>query len=138
MRAEPEIRPRAVDEPLRWIPHGNAVGLSRIALEDVELQDLRIREGDAIYVSYLAADRDPDVFPDPDAIDVGRSPNPHLSFGFGPHCCPGGMPARLESELLVDASLDGVPGLRLAVPAEDVPFRTGTLIRGPEALSVTW
>ncbi|MDQ0711775.1 cytochrome P450 [Streptomyces luteogriseus] len=81
---------------------------------------------------------DPDVFPDPDAIDVGRSPNPHLSFGSGPHYCPGGLLARLESELLVDALLDGVPGLRLAVPAEDVPFRKGTLIRGPEALPVTW
>jgi biflaviolin synthase len=138
LRAEPDIRPRAVDELLRWIPHRNAVGLSRIAMEDVELQGVRIRKGDAIYVSYLAANRDPDVFPDPDAIDVGRSPNPHLSFGSGPHHCPGGLLARLESELLVDALLDGVPGLRLAVPAEDVPFRKGTLTRGPEALPVTW
>lgn len=48
------------------------------------------------------------------------------------------MPARLVAELLVDALLDGVPGLRLADPAEDVPFRKGTLIRGPEALPVTW
>ncbi|MFF5982554.1 cytochrome P450 [Streptomyces olindensis] len=138
LRAEPEIRPRAIDELLRWIPHRNAVGLSRIALEDVEVQGVRIREGDAIYVSYLAANRDPDVFPDPETIDFARSPNPHVSFGFGPHYCPGGMLARLESELLVDALLDGVPGLRLAVPAGDVPFKKGALIRGPEALPVTW
>ncbi|AXE84261.1 cytochrome P450 [Streptomyces sp. Go-475] len=138
LRADPEIRPRAIDELLRWIPHRNAVGLSRIALEDVEIQGVRIREGDAIYVSYLAANRDPDVFPDPETIDFSRSPNPHVSFGFGPHYCPGGMLARLESELLVDALLDGVPGLRLAVPAEDVPFKKGALIRGPEALPVTW
>ncbi|MEU6911667.1 cytochrome P450 [Streptomyces olindensis] len=138
LRAEPEIRPRAIDELLRWIPHRNAVGLSRIALEDVEVQGVRIREGDAIYVSYLAANRDPDVFPDPETIDFSRSPNPHVSFGFGPHYCPGGMLARLESELLVDALLDGVPGLRLAVPAGDVPFKKGALIRGPEALPVTW
>ncbi|MGC5039640.1 MULTISPECIES: cytochrome P450 [unclassified Streptomyces] len=138
LRAEPEIRPRAIDELLRWIPHRNAVGLSRIALEDVEIRGARIREGDAIYVSYLAANRDPDVFPDPETIDFSRSPNPHVSFGFGPHYCPGGMLARLESELLVDALLDGVPGLRLAVPAEDVPFKKGALIRGPEALPVTW
>ncbi|MFE0473872.1 cytochrome P450 [Streptomyces sp. NPDC058947] len=138
LRAEPEIRPRAIDELLRWIPHRNAVGLSRIALEDVEIEGVRIRQGDAIYVSYLAANRDPDVFPDPETIDFSRSPNPHVSFGFGPHYCPGGMLARLESELLVDALLDGVPGLRLAVPAEDVPFKKGALIRGPEALPVTW
>ncbi|WP_309096361.1 cytochrome P450 [Streptomyces sp.] len=138
LRAEPEIRPRAIDELLRWIPHRNAVGLSRIALEDVEIGGVRIRQGDAVYVSYLAANRDPEVFPDPETIDFSRSPNPHVSFGFGPHYCPGGMLARLESELLVDALLDGVPGLRLAVPAEDVPFKKGALIRGPEALPVTW
>ncbi|MET9393534.1 cytochrome P450 [Streptomyces sp. NPDC006624] len=138
LRAEPAIRPVAIDELLRWIPHRNAVGLSRIAMEDVEIRGVRIREGDAIYVSYLAANRDPDVFPDPDTIDFSRSPNPHVSFGFGPHYCPGGMLARLESQLLVDALLDGVPGLRLAVPPEEVPFRKGALIRGPEALPVTW
>ncbi|MGW2745589.1 cytochrome P450 [Streptomyces sp. NPDC001450] len=138
LRSDPGIRPRAIDELLRYIPHRNAVGLSRVALEDVEISGVRIRAGDAIYVSYLAANRDPDVFPDPETIDFSRSPNPHLAFGFGPHYCPGGMLARLESELLVNALLDRVPGLRLAVPPGQVPFRKGALIRGPEALPVTW
>lgn len=138
LRAEPEIRPRAIDELLRWIPHRNAVGLSRIALEDVEIKGVPIRSGDAVYVSYLAANRDPEVFPDPDTIDFSRSPNPHVSFGFGPHYCPGSMLARMESELLVDAVVDRLPGLRLAVPPEEVPFKKGALIRGPEALPVTW
>ncbi|MFH9812916.1 cytochrome P450 [Streptomyces olivaceus] len=138
LRSEPEIRPRAIDELLRWIPHRNAVGLSRIALEDVGIRGVRVRAGDAVYVSYLAANRDPEVFPDPDTVDFDRSPNPHVSFGFGPHYCPGGMLARLESELLVDAVLDRVPGAKLAVAPEDVPFKKGALIRGPEALPVTW
>ncbi|MEU5365159.1 cytochrome P450 [Streptomyces sp. NPDC005925] len=138
LRDDPGIRPQAVDELLRWIPHRNAVGLSRIALQDVEIRGVRIRAGDAVYVSYLAANRDPEVFADPDAIDISRSPNPHVSFGFGPHYCPGSMLARLESELLVGTLLDRVPTLRLAVPPEDVPFRKGALIRGPEALPVTW
>lgn len=138
LRAEPDIRPQAIDELLRYIPHRNAVGLSRIALEDVGIQGVRIRAGDAVYVSYLSANRDPSVFPYPETIDFSRSPNPHVSFGFGPHYCPGGMLARLESELLVDALLDRVPGLRLAVPREQVPFKKGALIRGPEALPVTW
>ncbi|ANS63591.1 cytochrome P450 [Streptomyces lincolnensis] len=138
LRAEPEIRPKAIDELLRHIPHRNAVGLSRIALEDVEIRGHRIRAGDAVYVSYLAANRDPEVFPDPDTIDLTRSPNPHVSFGFGPHYCPGGMLARLESGLLVDTLLDRVPDLRLAVPPEQVPFKKGALIRGPEALPVIW
>ncbi|NNN31684.1 cytochrome P450 [Streptomyces sp. S3(2020)] len=138
LRVEPDIRPQAIDELLRYIPHRNAVGLSRIALEDVGIQGVRIRAGDAVYVSYLSANRDPSAFPYPETIDFSRSPNPHVSFGFGPHYCPGGMLARLESELLVDALLDRFPGLRLAVPAEQVPFRKGALIRGPEALPVTW
>ncbi|MFF5498607.1 cytochrome P450 [Streptomyces aquilus] len=138
LRTEPSIRPRAIDELLRYIPHRNAVGLSRIALEDVGIRGVRIRAGDPVYVSYLAANRDPDVFPFPETIDFTRSPNPHVSFGFGPHYCPGGMLARLESELLVDALLDRLPELRLAVPADQVPFRKGALIRGPEALPVTW
>jgi biflaviolin synthase len=138
LRAEPEIRPRAIDELLRYIPHRNAVGLSRIALEDVEIGGVRIRAGDAVYISYLAANRDPDIFPDPETIDFSRSPNPHVAFGFGPHYCPGGILARLEEELLADALLDRVPGMRLAVPPDQVFFRKGALIRGPEALPVTW
>ena len=138
LRTEPELRPQAIDELLRYIPHRNAVGLSRIAMEDVEIRGVRMRAGDPVYVSYLAANRDPDVFPDPEKIDFSRSPNPHVSFGFGPHFCPGNMLARLESELLVDALLDRLPGLRLAVPADQVPFKKGALIRGPEALPVTW
>jgi biflaviolin synthase len=138
LRERPEIRPRAIDELLRYIPHRNAVGLSRIAMADVEIRGVRIRAGDPVYVSYLAANRDPDVFPDPETIDFSRSPNPHVSFGFGPHYCPGGQLARLEEELLVDTLLDRVPGLRLAVPPHQVPFKKGALIRGPEAVPVTW
>jgi biflaviolin synthase len=138
LRAEPEIRPQAVDELLRFIPHRSAVGLSRIATEDVEIQGVRIRAGEAVYVSYPAANRDPGVFPEPGTIDFARYPNAHVAFGFGPHHCPGGMVARLESGLLVDALLDRVPGMRLAVPPDRVPFRKGSSIRGPEALPVTW
>ncbi|WP_405878082.1 cytochrome P450 [Streptomyces sp. NBC_01136] len=138
LRSDPEIRPQAVDELLRYIPHRSAVGLSRIALQDVDIRGVRIRAGDPVYVSYLAANRDPDVFPDPERIDFSRCPNPHVAFGFGPHYCPGGMLARLESELLVDVLLNRMPGLRLAVPPDQVPFRKGALIRGPEALPVTW
>ncbi|MEV7979684.1 cytochrome P450 [Streptomyces sp. NPDC086519] len=138
LRTEPAIRPRAIDEFLRYIPHRSAVGLSRIALQDVEIRGVRIQAGDPVYVSYVAANRDPEVFPDPETIDFSRSPNRHVSFGFGPHYCPGAQLGRLEEELLVDALLDRLPGLRLAVPPEQVPFRKGALIRGPETLPVTW
>ncbi|MFF8833215.1 cytochrome P450 [Streptomyces sp. NPDC015131] len=138
MRAEPEIRPRAIDELLRFIPHRSAVGLSRIALEDVTVAGTTVRAGEAVYVSYLAANRDPDVFPSPERLDFDRAHNPHVAFGYGPHFCVGALLARMESELLVDAFLDRFPGLRFAVPVEEVPFRRGALIRGPQALPVTW
>ncbi|MDT9686298.1 cytochrome P450 [Streptomyces sp. TRM76323] len=138
LRADREGRPRAIEELLRYIPHRSAVGLSRIALEDVTVAGVRIRAGEAVYVSYLAANRDPDVFPDPERIDFDRASNPHVAFGYGPHFCVGAMLARLESELLVDALADRFPGLRLAVPAQEVRFRRGALIRGPESMPVTW
>ncbi|GAA2311911.1 cytochrome P450 [Streptomyces hawaiiensis] len=103
LRAEPEIRPRALDELLRRLPH-----------------------------------RDADVFTDPGASEPGRGPHPRVSFGCGPHHWPGGSPGRMVSELLVDALLHGVPGLRLSVPADELPLRTGTRLRGPESLPVTW
>ncbi|MEV3991531.1 cytochrome P450 [Streptomyces sp. NPDC049837] len=138
LRTEPAVRPTAIDELLRYIPHRSAVGLARIAQEDVEIRGVRISAGEPVYVSYLAANRDPEVFPDPERIDFDRTPNPHVAFGHGPHYCMGGLLARMQTELLVDTLIDRLPGLRLAVPPEEVPWRRGTLIRGPEALPVTW
>ncbi|MEU0738993.1 cytochrome P450 [Streptomyces sp. NPDC006134] len=138
MRARPEARGPVLDELLRYIPHRSSVGLARIALEDVDLRGHRIRAGEAVYVSYLAANRDPDVFPDPDLIDPDRDPNPHLAFGNGPHYCTGAVLARMQLELLVGTLLDRLPGLRLAVPAEQVAWRRKTMIRGPRTLPCTW
>ncbi|MFF7981580.1 cytochrome P450 [Streptomyces sp. NPDC007901] len=139
MRDRPVERGPVLDELLRWIPHRSTVGLARIALEDVELSDgTRIAAGDPVYVSYLAANRDPAVFPDPDRILPDREPNPHLAFGNGSHYCTGAVLARLQTELLVDTLLDRLPGLRLAVPAGEVEWRRKTMIRGPVTLPVTW
>ncbi|MFC3572315.1 cytochrome P450 [Streptomyces yaanensis] len=138
LRARPESWDVALDELLRWIPHRTAVGLARIAREDVELHGLRIRAGDPVYVSYLAANRDPDVFPEPDRLDLDRDPNPHLSFGNGPHYCTGALLARLQIDLLLHTLLERLPRLRLAVPPDRVPWRRQTMIRGPQALPATW
>ncbi|GAA2926464.1 cytochrome P450 [Streptomyces mexicanus] len=138
MRRRPEARGPVLDELLRWIPHRSSVGLARIALEDVDLHGVRIAAGEAVYVSYLAANRDADLFPDPDAIDPDRDPNPHLAFGNGPHYCTGAVLARLQTELLIDTLLARMPHLALAVPADRVPWRRRTMIRGPQSLPVTW
>lgn len=138
LRAEPDLLPRAVEELLRYIPHRNAVGLSRIAMEDVEVGGVLIPRGDPVYVSYLTANRDPDVFADPERLDFDRDYNPHVAFGHGPHYCPGSALARIESEILLDSLWKRFPGLRLAVPETEIRWQRGALIRGPETLPVTW
>ncbi|MFD4370775.1 cytochrome P450 [Streptomyces sp. NPDC058486] len=138
LRAEPELIPQAVDELLRYIPHRNAVGLSRIAMEDVEVGGVVIPAGDPVYVSFLTANRDPEVFPEPERLDFDRAYNPHVAFGHGPHYCPGATLARLESEILLASLWDRFPGLRLAIPEEALRWQRGALIRGPESLPVAW
>jgi biflaviolin synthase len=138
LRENPGLRPNAIDELLRYVPHRTTVGLARIALEDIDINGVRVQAGEPLYVSYLAANRDPAVFPDPDRIDLDRDPSGHLSFGNGPHYCTGAVLARMQTELLVSALLDRLPGLRLAVPADQVPWRKRTMIRGPQSLPATW
>lgn len=138
LRAEPGLVPQAVEELLRYIPHRNAVGLSRIALEDVEVGGVLIPAGDPVYVSYLTANRDPDVLTDPGRLDFDRTPNPHVAFGHGPHYCPASTLARMESEILLRSLWDRFPRLRFAVPEQELEWERGALIRGPRTLPVTW
>ncbi|WP_284574699.1 cytochrome P450 [Streptomyces sp. 2P-4] len=138
LRAEPELIPQAVEELLRFIPHRSGVGLPRIATRDLEIAGVQIKAGDAVYSSYLAANRDPEVFPDPDRLDFDRGPTAHMAFGNGPHHCVGSMLARMESEVMLATLLDRYPRLALAVPPEQVEWQAGGLIRGPKSLPVSW
>ncbi|MFC5149401.1 cytochrome P450 [Streptomyces aureoversilis] len=138
LRREPGLLPQAIEELLRYIPHRNAVGLGRIAMEDVEVGGVLIRAGEVVHSSYLTANRDPSVFDHPDEIDFDREHNPHLSFGHGPHFCLGSMLARLESEIILSSLIARFPDLRLAEPVEKIRWQRSALIRGPEHLPVAW
>ncbi|MEU3777308.1 cytochrome P450 [Streptomyces sp. NPDC032472] len=138
LRAEPALLPRAVEELLRFLPQRNGVGMPRIATEDVEVGGRVIRAGEAVYVSYPAADRDPRVFTDPDRLDLARGEAPHLAFGHGAHYCLGAALARMECEVVLATLLRELPGLRLAVEPGQVPWRRGSVNRGPEALPLRW
>ncbi len=98
VRADPALLPGAVEEMLRWWTP--VMVFRRTATTDVELSGVRIRAGDKVVVSFTSANRDEAVFPDPDAFDVRRSPNPHLSFGHGPHFCLGAQLARVQMRAL--------------------------------------
>ncbi|GAA2753153.1 cytochrome P450 [Kitasatospora cinereorecta] len=138
LRAEPALLPATVEELLRFIPQRNGVGLPRIATEDVAIGDTLIRAGEAVYVSYLAANRDPSVFTDPDRPELTRDEAPHLAFGHGAHYCVGAALTRMQAEVVLGTLLRELPGLRLAVPPGRVSWHRGTVNRGPETLPVTW
>ncbi|MER6067765.1 cytochrome P450 [Streptomyces sp. NPDC001817] len=105
----------AVEELLRW--HPPVLTFRRTAARDTELAGRRIRAGDKVVVFHASANRDERVFAEPGRLDLARSPNPHVSFGDGPHVCLGAHFARLQLRLLHEEVLRVLPGLRLAAPA---------------------
>ncbi|MEU8549725.1 cytochrome P450 [Streptomyces roseoverticillatus] len=139
LRARPELLPAAVEELLRFIPYRQGVGIPRQATEDVELDGVTIRAGETVHVSYLAANRDELVYDRPDELDLERRDAPaHLTFGHGTHHCLGARLARMELQVAIGALLARFPALRLAVPAEEVRWNTGSIWRFPLALPVAW
>jgi cytochrome P450 len=90
----------------------------RTATVDVERRGETIRAGDKVVLWWGAANHDPEVFPEPRRFDVGRDPNPHLTFGHGAHFCLGANLARLEIRLVFEGLLDRVERIELAGPPE--------------------
>jgi cytochrome P450 len=138
LRDEPEVLPSAVEELLRYSPIAAFAMFPRYATVDIELAGGVVRAGEPVLVHTAAANRDPSVFTDPEQVDLARSPNPHLAFGHGAHHCLGGSLARIELMTMLATVNRRLPGLRLAVSEEEIPWRREQLIRGPAALPVTW
>ncbi|MBB4895182.1 nocardicin N-oxygenase [Streptomyces olivoverticillatus] len=133
----PEGVAAAVEEILRFSTAGVNGGTIRVATEDVELGGVLVRAGEAVLPAITSANRDEDVFADADAFDPGREDNPHLAFGLGAHYCLGSQLARLELTVAVEQLVRRFPGLRPAVPEEDLTL-TPAVIRNLTALPVTW
>ncbi|KOU21292.1 cytochrome P450 [Streptomyces sp. WM6372] len=135
LRADPGLADSAVEELMRFLSVAHT--MVRVALEDVELEDQVIKAGESVTLSVEAANRDPLRFADPDTLDVRRKAAGQLGFGHGIHQCLGAQLARVEMRVALPALLARFPRLRLAVPAEDVPLRTGMNIYGVHRLPVT-
>lgn len=99
---------------------------------------MRIRTGNAVLLTGVVANRDAAAFLDPDRFDITRTPNPHLSFGYGPRFCIGASLARVELRAVFSALPRRFPSLQLAVPLDELQLRTDVLIGGLSALPVTW
>lgn len=137
VEADPGRTPTAVEELLRYFTIADGV-TSRVATEDVEIGEVSIKAGEGVIVSMLSANWDPAAFKDPGELDVGRGARHHIAFGFGPHQCLGQNLARMELQVVFDTLFRRIPTLRLAVPAEDLPFKTDAVIYGVHELPVTW
>ncbi|MEU9056648.1 cytochrome P450 [Streptomyces sp. NPDC048384] len=135
LRDDPALMPRAVEELLR---HDSAFELTtwRFLDQDSDLYGTGIPAGDSVIVSLCAANRDPRRFDDPDALDLSRSPNPHLAFGHGIHFCPGAALARAELQIALATLLRRLPGLHLAIGDEDIEWIPAVLGRGTNRLPV--
>ncbi|MEU1270775.1 cytochrome P450 [Streptomyces sp. NPDC005799] len=115
LRAGKAELPVAVEELLRR--HPPVLSFRRTAAQDTTLADRRIRAGDKVVVFHASANHDERVFTDPDRLDLARTPNPHVSFGDGPHVCLGAHFARLQLRVLYAEALHALPVLRPAGPA---------------------
>lgn len=114
--AEPELLPPAVEELLRF-DGPSKLEVRRVA-EDMGFRGRLFREGQQVLLLQASANRDPDVFPTPDTLDLERHPNRHIGFGFGIHYCLGASVARLEGSVGLRKLFDRFPDL---APGDEPP-----------------
>ncbi|MFL5357563.1 cytochrome P450, partial [Archangium sp.] len=138
LREDPSLLKSALEEGLRYTPA--VTFMNRVAIEDFQLRGRTIKKGQIVHMGLAAANRDPDIFPDPDRFDITRDSyqQKHLSFAFGPHHCLGAGLARRELTVAVEMLLQSLPGLRH--DEEQPPKRKvqGLLSRGFDSLPVRW
>ena len=133
LKDEPGLIDSAVDEIIRWttpVKH-----FMRTATEPYEVGGHEFQPGDMLLLSYPSANRDEDVFDDPFRFDVGRSPNPHLAFGFGAHYCLGAKLARMEIKALLT---ELVPRLETIELAGSPALAQTTFVGGLKHLPITY
>jgi cytochrome P450 len=134
LRRDMTLLPTAIEELLRF--DGPVQATIRVAREDLEIDGNAIEAGSLVLVGIGAANHDPAIFHEPERLDIGRDPNPHLAFGFGAHFCLGAPLARLEGEIAFRMLLERFPNLTLATEAPE--FRANPVLRGLVSLPVAF
>jgi cytochrome P450 len=133
---EPALAEPAIEELLRYTSPLE-IATFRIAREDVGLGGVTIPKGDVVLAVVGSANRDESRFHDPDTLDLAREPNRHLAFGTGAHFCLGAPLARMEARIALTTLFRRFPDLRLAEPAEALPWRRALFFRGPARVPLT-
>ncbi|UUU25816.1 cytochrome P450 [Streptomyces sp. DSM 40750] len=137
LRDDPALTERAVEELLRY----HLVlrdGQIRVATEDVDIAGVTVRAGESVVASLNSANHDTDVFSDPEVLDLGRDPNPHVAFGHGIHRCLASHLARAELRIGLTSLLARFPGLRPAAAEASADWKDHQRLQALAALPVSW
>ncbi len=133
LQQDPDLLDSAVEEFLRFYAPAE---LSRLVTRDTELGGKTLRAGEHVLLSFPAASRDPDVFPDADTFVIDRAHNRHVAFGVGIHRCIGSNLARMELHVALAASLRRIPQFTLDL-SRPVEMTEGGIVRGPRTVPLT-
>ncbi|GAB7110433.1 cytochrome P450 [Streptomyces phaeofaciens JCM 4814] len=134
---DPGLVTSAVEELLRYL-HITHLGRRRAVTEDIEIGGRLLRAGEGVIMVNEVANRDPEVFPDPDRLDLTRDARRHVAFGFGVHQCLGQPLARMELQVVYGTLYRRIPTLSLACSPDDVRFKHDAFIYGVHSLPVAW
>ncbi|MEV7392048.1 MULTISPECIES: cytochrome P450 [unclassified Streptomyces] len=134
---DPRAIAAAVEELLRYLSIVHS-GRRRAVLADIEVAGQVIRAGEGVIMPGEIANRDPEVFTDPDRLDLTRDARRHVAFGFGVHQCLGQPLARMELQVVYGTLYRRIPTLRLAADIADLPFKHNGGVYGVYQLPVTW
>lgn len=135
---DPKFIANATEELLRYISP-TQTGRRRLALEDIEVGGQLIRAGEGVIALDHQSSRDPDVFTDPDRLDLERKEaRRHNAFGFGTHQCAGQSLARVEMQVVYSTLYRRMPNIALAVPKEELPYREDTIVYILDTMPITF
>jgi cytochrome P450 len=134
LKADTSLINSCVEEVLRYEAPVDMTG--RIAPRDMDIEGCPVKPRQQMFLSLRGANRDPDVFPEPDRFDISRKDAPHVAFGGGLHLCIGAPLARLEAQVALPAFFNRFPTVRLANPDTKPEWRRMPFFRGLKELQV--
>ena len=135
--ADPKLVRTTAEEALRFDANPG-FGMPRYVNEDVEVDGTVLHRGTTVVCSMASANHDERAFESADGMDLGRSPNPHLAFGAGPHSCLGQALARTELQAVLSVLLRKLPTIELAAEPGDLRRIEGLVVGGLRELPVRW
>jgi cytochrome P450 len=135
--SDSELWPSAVEELLRYLSVAGRTLVTRQTKAPMCLAGQDIGANESVVAPVMTANHDPEVYPNPENLDLGRNPHGHLAFGFGVHQCLGQQLARLELQVAFPRLFAAFPDLRLVRPKEELRYKNAT-VYGVQELPVAW